>query len=73
MDPGAGNEHHRTLLMATSAQFQWPSPRSFVSAYTQNLMSADMPALSVPEDLTTAFAVMQHCMEFPRFVREGWL
>ncbi len=41
MDPGTGNEHHRALLMATSAQFQWPSPRGFVSAYAQNLMSAD--------------------------------
>ncbi len=27
--------------MATSTQYQWPSPRSFVSAYAQNLMSAD--------------------------------
>ena len=41
MDPGAGNGHDRALLMATSARFQWPSPRGFVSAYAQNLMAAD--------------------------------
>ncbi len=41
MDPGTGNEHDRALLMATSARFQWPSPRGFVSAYAQNLMAAD--------------------------------
>jgi hypothetical protein len=33
----------RALLMATSARFHWPPPRSFVSAYVQNLMAADRP------------------------------
>jgi len=28
--------------MATSARFQWPPPRGFVSAYAQNLMAADI-------------------------------
>ena len=32
--------------MATSARFQWPPPRSFVSAYAQNLMSADTTSSS---------------------------
>jgi hypothetical protein len=41
VDPEAGNGHDRALLMATSARFRWPSPRSFVSAYAQNLMAAD--------------------------------
>jgi len=44
VDPGAGDGHDRALLMATSARFQWPSPRGFVSAYAQNLMAADIPA-----------------------------
>ncbi len=39
--PEADNRHTRALLMATSARFRWPSPRSFVSAYAQNLMAAD--------------------------------
>jgi len=49
VDPGAGDGHDRALLMATSARFQWPSPRGFVSAYAQNLMAADTtssPALT---------------------------
>ena len=44
VDPGAGNEHSRALLMATSARFQWPSPRDFVSAHVQILMAADTSA-----------------------------
>ena len=39
--PGQMSNTAARFSLATSAQFQWPSPRSFVSAYAQNLMSAD--------------------------------
>ncbi len=60
MDLGPGNEHDRALLKATSTQYQWPSPRSFMSAYAQNLMSTDRQRASGPRsDAHRARAVLR--------------